>query len=349
MGVTQRLGTIPLAIFTDASNNIGIGGSPSGSYKFEVTGTARVSGVATFSSSVITPSLTNSGQFKMDYGANAASRSWRLVSDSYNFGDFSIQQSTTQTGTTYADKFLISAAGNIGIGTNTPTFPLHIYYPTGSAANALVHIQATTNYSGFYAKNTGGELYFAIDNSTGTGFGNGGYSRLIYSNGAYPLDFYTNDLIRMRITSGGNVLINQTSGATNVSLKIRGVNQTNANYSFLIDNAVTDLFYVRNDGIILTGSAANSPYNYSTTGRTPILNSGGILGYLVSTRESKANIESIKVLNCFGLLNVITYKPTLLVSKVFVILITLSDLDFNSLFFKSSKNLPNKPFDSISK
>ena len=41
MGLTQKLGTIPLAIFTDASNNIGIGGSPSGSYKFEVTGTGR--------------------------------------------------------------------------------------------------------------------------------------------------------------------------------------------------------------------------------------------------------------------------------------------------------------------
>ena len=56
MGLTQKLGTIPLAISTDASNNVGIGGSPSGSYKLEVTGTAKVSstllvsGPATFSS-----------------------------------------------------------------------------------------------------------------------------------------------------------------------------------------------------------------------------------------------------------------------------------------------------------
>ena len=41
MGLTQKLGTIPLAIFTDASNNVGIGGSPSGSYKFDVSGTGR--------------------------------------------------------------------------------------------------------------------------------------------------------------------------------------------------------------------------------------------------------------------------------------------------------------------
>ena len=45
MGLTQKLGTIPLAISTDASNNIGIGGSPSGSYKLEVTGTGYYSGV----------------------------------------------------------------------------------------------------------------------------------------------------------------------------------------------------------------------------------------------------------------------------------------------------------------
>jgi hypothetical protein len=58
MGLTFKLGTIPLAILTDASNNVGIGGSPSGSYKLEVTGTAKVSstllvgGASTFSSAI---------------------------------------------------------------------------------------------------------------------------------------------------------------------------------------------------------------------------------------------------------------------------------------------------------
>jgi len=52
MGLTQKLGTIPLAILTDASNNVGIGAAPSGSYKLEVTGTAKVSGVLTLSSTI---------------------------------------------------------------------------------------------------------------------------------------------------------------------------------------------------------------------------------------------------------------------------------------------------------
>jgi hypothetical protein len=63
MGLTQKLGTIPLAILTDASNNVGIGAAPSGSYKLEVTGTAKVSstllvsGAATFSSTLTTTGI----------------------------------------------------------------------------------------------------------------------------------------------------------------------------------------------------------------------------------------------------------------------------------------------------
>jgi hypothetical protein len=52
MGLTFNLGRISPSVFTDASNNIGIGGSPSGSYKLEVTGTIRSTGAATFSNGV---------------------------------------------------------------------------------------------------------------------------------------------------------------------------------------------------------------------------------------------------------------------------------------------------------
>jgi len=57
MGLTQKLGTIPLAILTDASNNVGIGAAPSGSYKLEVTGTAKVSSTLLVSGSVTSDDL----------------------------------------------------------------------------------------------------------------------------------------------------------------------------------------------------------------------------------------------------------------------------------------------------
>ena len=43
MGLTQNLGRLSPSIFTDSSLNVGIGAAPSGTYKFEVTGTAKVS------------------------------------------------------------------------------------------------------------------------------------------------------------------------------------------------------------------------------------------------------------------------------------------------------------------
>jgi hypothetical protein len=47
MGLTKNLGTLAQGVFSDSSLNIGIGGAPSGSFKFEVTGTGRFSGALT--------------------------------------------------------------------------------------------------------------------------------------------------------------------------------------------------------------------------------------------------------------------------------------------------------------
>jgi len=52
MGKTQLTGNLTNAISQDASNNVGIGAAPSGSYKLEVTGTAKVSGILTLGSTI---------------------------------------------------------------------------------------------------------------------------------------------------------------------------------------------------------------------------------------------------------------------------------------------------------
>jgi hypothetical protein len=68
-----------------------------------------------------------------NYEGNAGSRSWRIVNDQTAFGDFAIQQSTTRTGSTYANALLIDSslaatfAGAVTIGntvnTVSPTSP----------------------------------------------------------------------------------------------------------------------------------------------------------------------------------------------------------------------------------
>lgn len=99
--------------------------------------------------------------------------------------------------------------GNVGIGTTNPIYALDINN-TG-ASTARVRVLATTNYSLLQAQNSSGVLYLGIDDSSGGGFTSGAYSRLIWSSGAYPLIFATNDVERVRITSAGNVGIGTTA------------------------------------------------------------------------------------------------------------------------------------------
>ena len=64
MGKTNQLGVLADVFTSDASNNVGIGGSPSGSYKLEVTGTAKVSSTLLVSGALTSSStITSASQF----------------------------------------------------------------------------------------------------------------------------------------------------------------------------------------------------------------------------------------------------------------------------------------------
>jgi hypothetical protein len=110
------------------------------------------------------------------------------------------------------------------------------------------------------------------------------------------------------LTSGGNVGIGMT-GYSDMRLAVRGAGATSATFGFRVESSAANaLFQVRNDGLIETGTQTNSPYNISATGRTAILSSSGVLGYLVSTRESKANIESISNVDFINQLNPVQFN-----------------------------------------
>ena len=73
MGLTFRLGQVPLAIFTDSSNNVGIGAAASGSYKFQVTGTTNLTAALTGTSATFTAAVTSSfGSAGANFNSNAA-------------------------------------------------------------------------------------------------------------------------------------------------------------------------------------------------------------------------------------------------------------------------------------
>jgi len=111
----------------------------------------------------------------------------------------------TSSGTT-VDTNNVVVVGNIGVGTTSPVAKLHI-----QAGNPRILLQdSSTGYPYIQANNSSGNFYFSIDNAAGTGFGSA-YGRYIYSDGAYPVIFVTQDAERMRIVAAGNVGIGTTA------------------------------------------------------------------------------------------------------------------------------------------
>jgi len=179
MGLTQKLGTIPLAIFTDASNNVGIGGSPSGSYKFEVTGTGRFTGNL---------SVTSTYGFSIGDVTSVA----RIQ---HNAGTFFLLNSSNGYATLNAGQFNFSAPANTSYG----------------------NYDAVTNGYAFSVYKYGGTIYgYLGQHSAFTGGASSTDLAIVSTNN---LIFGTSNSFteRMRITSGGYVKMSNTGSYIGVN------------------------------------------------------------------------------------------------------------------------------------
>lgn len=274
MGVTQRLGTIPLAIQTDSSNNVGIGANPISSTKFYVLGNTTNYGITSEN-----PSGYGGLTLKQISG-----NSWSLGVTSNNLFFYDANGGAT--------RMTLTGAGNVGIGTSSPWGKFNVVDGTNKSFvvqdAGIADTIELTNYS-----NGGGLRNIALTSATlifNTGTAGGGTANE-----------------RMRILSGGNVAIGMT-GYSDTRLTVRGVDATSSNFALTVQNgSPANLFYIRNDGLFVSGTLSLSPYNFDPGGRVMYVNSLGQIGSTSSTRESKIHIKPITSVDYIMQLNPVSF------------------------------------------
>jgi hypothetical protein len=214
MGRTQQLGNYVNGIFQDASNNIGIGGSPSGSYKFEVTGTARVSGLLTGANATFGSTGTGNNIIALSNNDQSNTR-LRITNTGSGGQTFSIvggNPGASNAGlaifdeTNSATRLYVGSTGNVGIGTGSPSVLLNVVNSDNS----------TNSFVAFAAQNLTQqvEIWYGGIRMGGTA---AAADLNLASKGAANMLFSTNSIERMRIT-GGDLLIGTT---TSVGQKFR--------------------------------------------------------------------------------------------------------------------------------
>jgi hypothetical protein len=207
----------------DTSGNLGLGVTPSAWSAGQAMQIGSLRGLSLFGGTAIAQIgnnvYYNGGYF---YGATGTATLYTFDNGGHNWAI--APSGTAGNAISFTQAMTLDASGRLGIGTTSPSTKLHV---SGTAANTVAFVSDTTGYALYQLGSTSGGLYLGIDSSTASGFGNGAYSRHLYSTGAYPLIISTNDVERLRIASSGAATFSSSvttgSTATNTAgLIVRG-------------------------------------------------------------------------------------------------------------------------------
>ncbi len=279
MGKTFSTGLLTNGIWQDASNNIGIGGSPSGSYKFEVTGTSNFTGALRTASTI---NMTGTGAQLLQTTANSVAGDNVMVlynSNANSYGLYIGAGSGTNhalyitDSTRTANLFKVQGNGNVGIGTGSP-------------------VSLGANYTTLEIKGQSGLYGGAIQLTSADGTNKG---RVYTANDTFwigtsnslPLGFITADTERMRINSNGLVQVQQA-----------GNGHTTGGFSLI--NTISSVWNFVN------GGDNNLYFGYNGSSKANISPTTGNYTALSDINKKKDFEEST-----IGLSAILNLKPTL--------------------------------------
>ena len=284
-------------------------GNTSPSYNLDVTGTGRFTGAltgttATFTAGTFNPSFiaignsNGNGQIQLSSSANYK------IGAGTDYGGMAI----TVGG---SDRIYILNNGNVGIGTNSPSYTLDVQYSgnisqrirnNSAGGTATLLLETANTFSGT------SQAYVQCIGSTG-----GGQSQLVFATAGASGDSTATE--RMRITSGGQLLVGKTtsldstrivdingnfySGGSSAGIFFQNRASSNAfgwygnTHLFAFNTDVGNIAQITyNTGVYIALSDVNKKKDFedSTIGLNEILNLKPTL-YRMKSDETKGNKE----------------------------------------------------------
>jgi len=287
LDVSGTLRNTTSAYFATSSGSVGIGTTNTNNVKLEVSATTKTGAEYSAYTTDTGGGVSSKYSFWRNYSGSSSSAFRACYISNYNQDDsYSGTNSqylvfATKSGTSEpVTQMTITGAGNVGIGKTPNTW--NTVYKTLQIGASMSLLQDGSSVSSYW----GGNLYVGTDGNykytlTGTAglFGLEGNSLVLYNAASGTADTTASITERFRITSGGDVYINQT-GADGGEGKLR-VTQTGSYWGTEFRHTYSTQYWCL--------------FRYNSTGIGSIVGNGSTTSFNPSSdRRLKENIKPIE-------------------------------------------------------